>query len=778
MTKSSHKYLSMLPALLAAAALFLFIAPFFPSFAGGIGLDSAWIIGLNQGYAEGLVFGRDLVFTFGPYASVYSREYNPGTNTIALFGSFCLATAFVVQFLRWALRDERRMLPVWVVMAVIALFNQKDAVFLIYPTLLTLWALRRYGGSQPAGRLDLALFVIQVAALGLLPLTKGSMIAPIIVTVGLLAYFFRRVGLPRHALVVLAVPPVACVVFWLLSGQPLGSIVDYYRTMLPIVSGYTGAMSSTGPVGEILLFVVGALALVLTDLHFGRGDDTLVRRIRLLALLLVLFMGFKAGFVRHDGHAIMSGHVLALCALLVLMFSRKSSVTALVLCVAVLVIIDARYINTSTAKAVDALQSVVEKTQFGIDNRILQPGGLDRIYTEKMGELAARCDIPDVSGSVDVYSFGQACVVAKGLKWLPRPVFQSYSAYTPDLIRMNAEHLQGDRAAQNLLFRIEPIDRRLPSLEDGYSWPVIASRYTLNRYEKEYAVFTRREQTEKLGDYVQIAEGTGQIGETVKLPASGPVYASLDVRPTLIGKLVSVLFKLPSLNIQVDLPGDLKKSYRFIPGMAQTPFVISPLVDTTGDFVLFMEQNRGYLASARVSGLRIVGEGFWSGLLWRQQFAYSFQRIDVPAQTRVSESMFSRPVEAGGQAIDDWKVSSCDGSVDTLNGMSPVPHPAVRITGNLALEGWAAVSAQNGIAAEQIYVAVRQADGQTKVYSTTRRDRADVGAHFKQSALNHSGYAAYIDTTGFSDRFSFGIVTMHKGEAVLCAPVRNVEMVR
>lgn len=80
------------------------------------------------------MFGRDLVFTFGPYASVYSREYNPGTNTIALFGSFCLATAFVVQFLRWALRDERRMLPVWVVMAVIALFNQKDAVFLIYPT--------------------------------------------------------------------------------------------------------------------------------------------------------------------------------------------------------------------------------------------------------------------------------------------------------------------------------------------------------------------------------------------------------------------------------------------------------------------------------------------------------------------------------------------------------------------------------------------------------------------------------------------------------------------
>ncbi len=124
MTKPSQKYLSMLPAVLAAVALFLFISPFFPSFAGGTGLDSAWIIGLNQGYANGLVFGRDLVFTFGPYASVYTREYNPGTNTIALFGSICLATAFVVQFLRWALHEERRMLPVWVAILVIALFNQ------------------------------------------------------------------------------------------------------------------------------------------------------------------------------------------------------------------------------------------------------------------------------------------------------------------------------------------------------------------------------------------------------------------------------------------------------------------------------------------------------------------------------------------------------------------------------------------------------------------------------------------------------------------------------
>lgn len=670
------------------------------------------------------------------------------------------------------------MLPVWVSILIIALFNQKDALFLIYPTFLTFWVLRKYGESTRAGRLDLVLLVIQFTALGLLPLTKGSLIAPIVMTVGMLVYFFWRRGLIWHALVTLVVPPVSCVVFWLLAGQPLIGIVGYYRTMMYIVSGYTNAMSSIGSTSEILLYVFGGFGLVITDARLNHGETRMAQIIRLLALLLVLFMGFKAGFVRHDGHAIIAGNVLALSALLVVMFSRRVSMIALLLCVLVWAIVDARHINTGTVRVVDALKSIVEKTQFGIENRFIQPGGLDRIYQEKMSELAKGCDIPNVSGSVDVYSFGQACVVAKGENWQPRPVFQSYSAYTPDLIRMNAEHLKSDRAAQNLLFRIEPIDNRLPSLEDGYSWPVIASYYNLGSFEKNYAVLTRRQQPENFGDYIQIANGTAQFGEAINVPDGGTVYASFDVRPTLIGKLVSVLFKLPPLMLEVDLPSGIKKSYRFIPSMAQTPFVVSPLIDTTGDFVLFMEQNRSFMASAQVRGLRIVGEGFWPSLLWQRQFAFNFDQINIPALSSVSASMFSRPLNIRSNSIDSWKASSCDGSVDKLNGMSPVPSKDVRITGNLVLEGWGAVSAQEGVPAEKLYVAVRQASGLVTVFSTDKRERFDVGSHFKHPALNYSGYAAHIDTSGFSDKFSFGVVTMHKGQAVLCGPIRNVEIVR
>jgi len=33
------------------------------------GLDNSWIFGMNQAIAQHLAFGRDIIFTFGPYAS-------------------------------------------------------------------------------------------------------------------------------------------------------------------------------------------------------------------------------------------------------------------------------------------------------------------------------------------------------------------------------------------------------------------------------------------------------------------------------------------------------------------------------------------------------------------------------------------------------------------------------------------------------------------------------------------------------------------------------------
>jgi hypothetical protein len=70
-------------------------------------LDGSWIYSMNQAVAQKLVFGRDLIFTFGPYASVYTHAYHPATVWIMLLGcslvdlSYACAFAWLVRRADW-----------------------------------------------------------------------------------------------------------------------------------------------------------------------------------------------------------------------------------------------------------------------------------------------------------------------------------------------------------------------------------------------------------------------------------------------------------------------------------------------------------------------------------------------------------------------------------------------------------------------------------------------------------------------------------------------------
>lgn len=51
-------------------AVFVPLNPVMP----GIGPDPSWMFAINEAVARHLRFGRDIAFTFGSYASIYSRE--------------------------------------------------------------------------------------------------------------------------------------------------------------------------------------------------------------------------------------------------------------------------------------------------------------------------------------------------------------------------------------------------------------------------------------------------------------------------------------------------------------------------------------------------------------------------------------------------------------------------------------------------------------------------------------------------------------------------------
>lgn len=67
-----------LAATLATILLLFRPPPIFPT----VGLVPSYGYALNEAVARHFVFGRDIIFTFGPFASVSTQLYNPATEVI------------------------------------------------------------------------------------------------------------------------------------------------------------------------------------------------------------------------------------------------------------------------------------------------------------------------------------------------------------------------------------------------------------------------------------------------------------------------------------------------------------------------------------------------------------------------------------------------------------------------------------------------------------------------------------------------------------------------
>lgn len=81
--------------LVTILAVFIPLEPLMPR----PGLDMSWMMGVNQATEQHLVIGKDVVVTFGPYATVYTELYHPATDRLMIVSSFFLGLAYFLLLL-------------------------------------------------------------------------------------------------------------------------------------------------------------------------------------------------------------------------------------------------------------------------------------------------------------------------------------------------------------------------------------------------------------------------------------------------------------------------------------------------------------------------------------------------------------------------------------------------------------------------------------------------------------------------------------------------------
>jgi hypothetical protein len=719
-------------------------------------LDNAWAVAMNQAVVQGLGFGRDLIFTFGPYAGIYTWLFNPATDGMILAGTGLLAAAVTAALLHLA--AGRGMVAAILLALFLSQMWLRDAIYFFIP-MLFLAVIGRGPESwrSSGGRIALGLLVL---AMALLPLVKGTFAAAsgLAMALGCGLLLLRgawRMAVAFGLLFLLAMPG-----FWLASGQALADLPRFFLSLGEIIRGYTPAMALEGPLWQAAV-AAGVAALVLLLNLRGLAQAGLAGAMLGLGAAALLFLSFKAGFVRQDGHIIIAGGTIALVAWVLFLWAgrhRLLSLAGLAVGLVGWAVLDHAAAGLTPNMFAQRLGGSAVQMAEGTATR-LRPGRLTQRYEEQIQALRREHPLPPVTGRVDIYSIGQSVLLAHGLPWAPRPILQSYSAYTPALAALNAAHLAGPNAPDTVLLALEPIDNRMAALEDGLSWPLLLTRYEVVSRQGAMLVLRRRAEAGPppaspiegvVGEVV--AHGMHGFGARVALPADPPaLWATIIAKPTLLGRLVSTLLRPPPIDIALSLPGGQTVTRRFIPGMAEAGFLIAPVVQDSRQWLNLAIPGSPIYEDQRPVAFSLSVQPGGEGL-WRAEYSLELRRFAAPPQTAAATAaMFRRPAPASPSA----EGARC--YLDTLNGV-PIDHNgAVRLPARSRLNGWGFALLPEETEPSSISLTLTGSDGTVLEVPTEIMSRPDVGVFFGKPALVRIGFQALPDLAGLSGRYRLGL---------------------
>jgi hypothetical protein len=581
--------------LLGATALLYVLSRFLPCAPQqhhGI-IDDSWMQALHTAFQQHWQFGRDIVFNFGPWGFLYGG-FDPGTSAISI--TIWAALALVFWWTTWSIArhlfGNDVIAWVWCILFVAASTVTRSLNMDVRLTafVVLLLVLHFFVENKTWSVTQ----VILTISLGLLGLIKfGELILAVVVVLAMAANTVLR---HRRFPWVLLVFGGSVLLFWMLAGQQLSSLVPFSVNSWRLASSYTEAMMRTreNEIWDIGFFAAAAILLCTLMGVAACARHRSFGIISLAGFCFILFAAFKYGYVRHDGHEVTAVSQLLLMSLvcLALLWTMARKHGALALAANLLPLIGIYFFASTTFARYSQMGMVATFARTLGSRDLFAPAKIFRgkkdlldAHQKFLSDYRSKFPLPPISGSVDVYPWNQAAVLAHGLNYRPRPVIQSYSAQTPDLAALNAEFLRGDRVPENIFFEVTTIDDRFPSLDDGLSWPELLTRYEVMEQAGNFLRLQRRTQSRRY-EKIPVGESLLEFGTTLNLPSieAGPIWAEIDISKSLTGKVAAFLFKLPVLWMTTTFKDGRSHPFRIVPAMARGGFLISPLVETTESF--------------------------------------------------------------------------------------------------------------------------------------------------------------------------------------------------
>ncbi len=573
----------------------------------GTGLDGSWGIGLNHAVADGRVFGRDVIFTYGPLC-FFLHPLDVGSNLVvgAVFHVALHAVWWAV--LGWIMfRIEGVWLPALIILgpvttglpgdevcwrwmvAVVGLLIIADQTARILPILLAaglaalaLLAKINIGVAAIAAIAVAALYDLRRAARARHSRSEGVSSTPPAATRPAAGSL-----LVRHALAVLAGVTTFLVAFRIWGG-PLAAVPDFLRLSFIETAGYSSQMSLVGPSLDLWL-AAAQVAVAIAALWFGRPWKPVLTTL-LLVSAPCLLVAWKSGFVRHDGHAhhfFMAMTLFSALPCLAAIGRRgRIAMTCLVLPLVV-----------SSAAWRISMWPTASITPQGWE--YLRGLAQWKDYREALGRLARTPErqqtLPNRwlqrigDRTIDAYPWDISVLTANRLNWRPRLALQSYNAYDPRLDEPSAAAYRADDAPRFIFYQHLAIDQGFPQLTDPLTYLELLRWYELVDIGERGLLLERRP-TPRLGEPVAGPAFSISLSRAFEVPHRPGCLSLLraDMRLVFAGQVLDKVWKVLPPNMTLRLDEGLSATRRIVWRNLPSGMIVSHLPSTYPEWVLFL----------------------------------------------------------------------------------------------------------------------------------------------------------------------------------------------
>jgi len=550
------------------------------------GLDGSANFAFNYFFANGVQSGVDVIFTYGPLG-FFKAPLPIGSNlvyAVILISFMRFLLIFLILCLGRIIDPQKSLLHFFIALLIASLVTF-DLTFIgiIIASLLISHEKQRYG----------IWFFIPLVATVLAVLIKASIgVSALLIMISYLFIDYMQKRSFKATLMFIGSSVIIFLLFWFIIYGNLSGVFEYFLGTYHFIKGNSSAVA-LHPYNNWIIVI--SFILIFLILPFTIKD----KRIFFLygLILLSVFAMWKYSFSREENFHLKSllDYLIIIFAM-ILVLSKRIRTLHLVLMAACLMLYYRNMDLTEEYKIDDRVNFI------GINNFISTTleynewiessnNSSDRNILSKKLEHKILDHIE--SRSIDVYPWDYTYVAANDLNWTPRPVIQSYAAYTSWLDKLNARHFQSENAPELLIWELSDIrggdefgdvDERYMLNDEPNTIYQLLNNYTIISKSRQMVLFERKEGN-NLNEPVIIGSKESAWNKWIRVPLvdDGILRAKLFMKGNILRSIRNLIYKDAAFFIEYKLDNGIIYKYRIVPDNAQDGIWINPLIIKVSD---------------------------------------------------------------------------------------------------------------------------------------------------------------------------------------------------